>query len=92
MAKHDEVIGLGDLHVQLRILNRLMALQIKSTVGQQDLVKLLAGTGASNAEIADVLDTTAATVSTTLQRLKKKAAKSAAGSDEMSPKLLGPGQ
>jgi DNA-directed RNA polymerase specialized sigma24 family protein len=39
------------------------------------MVRLLSSSGASNAEIADVLDTTPGTVNTTLQRLKKKNAK-----------------
>jgi DNA-binding NarL/FixJ family response regulator len=58
--------------MQARITNRLLAAQLKATTGQQDLVRLLASTGASNQEIADVLDTTAATVATTLQRIKKR--------------------
>jgi DNA-binding CsgD family transcriptional regulator len=41
-------------------------------MSQQDMVKLLWSTGATSGEIADVLDTTAATVRTALQRLKKK--------------------
>ena len=68
-------IGFAELHTQLRITNRLLAAQLKVTTGQQEMVKLLAGTGATASEIADVLDTTSATVSTTIQRLKKKALK-----------------
>jgi len=68
-------IGFADLHTQLRISNRLLAAQLKATTGQQEMVKLLSSTGASAAEIADVLDTTSATVSTTIQRLKKKGSK-----------------
>jgi DNA-directed RNA polymerase specialized sigma24 family protein len=40
-----------------------------------DLVKLLATTGLTAREIADVLDTTAPTVAVTLQRLRQKKAK-----------------
>lgn len=77
MSKNrNENIGFPELHVQLRIMSRLLAAQLKATTGQQEMVKLLASTGASHAEIADVLDTTPATVSVTLQRLKKRAAKS----------------
>ena len=65
-------VGLADLLVQARITNRLLAAQLKATLGQQEMVRLLATTGASTAEIADVLNTTAATVSSTLQRLKKR--------------------
>jgi DNA-binding CsgD family transcriptional regulator len=63
--------GLPEIHTQLRIANRLAAAQLKQTMGQQELVRLLAGTGASNSEIADTLGTTAATVGVTLQRLRK---------------------
>jgi DNA-binding CsgD family transcriptional regulator len=73
--QRNDNIGFGDLHVQLRIMNRLLAAQLRVTTSQQEMVRLLASTGASNAEIADVLDTTAATVGTTIQRLKKKAAR-----------------
>lgn len=63
---------ISDLVMQARITNRLLAAQLKGTMGQQDLVALLAGTGASAQEIADVLNTTAATISATFQRLKRK--------------------
>lgn len=63
---------LDDLLTQMRITNRLLAAQLKSSMQQNQLIALLASTGATNAEIAAALDTTAATVATTLQRLKKK--------------------
>ncbi len=72
MAKE---IGFSELHTQLRIISRLLAAQLRATTGQQEMVRLLSGIGATNAEVADVLDTTAATVATTVQRLKKKGAK-----------------
>jgi DNA-binding CsgD family transcriptional regulator len=65
-------VGFAELHTQMRIANRLAAAQLKGTMGQMELVRLLAGTGASHAEIADVLDTSPATVNVTLQRLKKR--------------------
>ena len=65
-------VGFPELLTQLKILTRLMATQLKGTMGQQDLIGLLASTDATNQEIADVLDTSAATVATTLQRLKKR--------------------
>lgn len=68
-------IGFADLWTQMKITNRLLAAQLKGTMSQQDLVALLASTGATHQEIADVLDTTGATVATTLQRLKKKKVK-----------------
>jgi hypothetical protein len=78
MAKDD--VGLFDLVMQARITNRLLAAQLRATMSQQDMVRLLSSTGASHQEMADVLDTTAATVATTLQRLKKKALKKSASS------------
>jgi DNA-binding CsgD family transcriptional regulator len=72
---------LPEIHTQLRIANRLAVAQLRQTVGQQELVRLLAGTGASNLEIADALGTTPATVAVTLQRLKRKSAKDSAGDE-----------
>lgn len=68
-------IGFQQLYTQLRIISRLLAAQLKATTGQQEMVRLLITTGASHAEIADVLDTTVPTVATTVQRLKKRALK-----------------
>jgi len=72
MAKGD--VGFPELVMQMKITNRLLAAQLKATLSQQDMVRLLSSTGATNQEIANVLDTTPATVATTLQRLKKKEA------------------
>jgi len=71
-----EGIGFQEIHTQLRIANRLKAAELKSSLGQQEVVRLLAGTGATMAEIADILGTTAATVNTTFQRLKRRARRS----------------
>jgi DNA-binding CsgD family transcriptional regulator len=60
-----------DLLVQLKMLNRLTAAQLRDKFKQNEFVELLASTGASNQEIADVLDTTADVVKVTLHRLKK---------------------
>ena len=73
----NDTVGFPELHIQLKMITRLLAAQLKATAGQQEMVRLLSSSGASNAEIADVLDTTPATVNTTLQRLKKKNAKTA---------------
>lgn len=70
----DIAVGMGDLHVQMKITNKLLAAQLKEKIQQKDLVKLLMTTGASDQEIADVLGTTAGTVSMTKVRLKKGAA------------------
>jgi hypothetical protein len=64
--------GLAEIHTQLRIANRLSVAQLRTTIGQKELVRLLLGTGASSAEIADVLGTTPATVRVTTQRLKQE--------------------
>jgi DNA-binding NarL/FixJ family response regulator len=72
MAKDKADVGFSDLHTQLRIMSRLLAAQLRATTGQQEMVRLLMSTGATNAEIADVLDTTPATVATTIQRLRKR--------------------
>jgi DNA-binding CsgD family transcriptional regulator len=69
----DRSIGFSDVHTQIKITNKLLAAQLKERLQQQDLVQLLTGTGASDQDIADVLGTTAATVSATKVRLKKKA-------------------
>jgi hypothetical protein len=68
--------SMDDLLKQAKTTNRLLAVQLRSQMGQMELVKVLATTGLTAKEIADVLDTTAATVAVTLQRLRQKAGKS----------------
>lgn len=65
---------MDDLLKQAKTTNRLLAAQLKSQMSQMELVKLLATTGLTLREIADVLNTSAATVAVTLQRLRNKAA------------------
>jgi len=65
-------IGFAELHTQLRLTNRLLAAGLRDRLKQNELIGLLASTGASHQEIADVLDTTAPTVAVTLNRLRKK--------------------
>jgi len=72
MAK-STTIGFEHLYVQQKITNKLLAAQLKDKLKQVELVGLLATTGASDAEIADVLNTTAATVSVTKAKLRKRA-------------------
>lgn len=74
-----ENIGFPELHTQLRIGNRLKAAELKATLGQQELVRLLAGTGATHTEIADILGTTPATVANAVQRLKRRTKAAANG-------------
>jgi len=64
---------MDDLLKQAKTTNRLLAAQLKSQMSQMQLVKLLGTTGLTAKEIAEVLDTTPATVSVTLQRLRQKA-------------------
>jgi DNA-binding CsgD family transcriptional regulator len=71
--RRDASAGFPELLTQARITNRLLAAQLREIMSQQDLVRLLIGTGASNQDIADVLNTTPATVATTVQRLRRKA-------------------
>jgi DNA-directed RNA polymerase specialized sigma24 family protein len=66
---------LNDLLTQMRITNRLLAAGLKATMKQQDLIALLAGIGASAAEIAGVLDTTPGTVAVALHRARAKKTK-----------------
>ncbi len=70
--------NMDDLLKQAKTTNRLLAAQLKTQMSQMQLVKLLATTGLSAREIADVLDTTAATVAVTLQRLRQKSSKAPA--------------
>lgn len=65
-------VDISDLHLQLKIANRLLAAGLKEKMKQNQLISLLASTGASPTEIADVLDTTPATVSVALNRLKRQ--------------------
>jgi DNA-binding CsgD family transcriptional regulator len=71
----EKSVGFADLHTQMKITNKLLSAQLREKIGQQELIQLLSTTGATDGEIADVLGTTAGTVSTTRQRLKKKAKK-----------------
>jgi DNA-binding CsgD family transcriptional regulator len=66
---------MDDLLKQAKTTNRLLAAQLKSQMSQMDLVKLLATTGLTAREIAEVLNTSAPTVLVTLQRLRRKEGK-----------------
>lgn len=66
---------MDDLLKQAKTTNRLLAAQLKSQMGQMELVKLLSTTGLTAKEIGDVLNTSAPTVAVTLQRLRNKAGK-----------------
>lgn len=70
MAKAEAT--LSDLLVQLQIANRLSAVQLKSSMKQNEIIAILASTNATPKEIADVLDTSEGTVRSALNRLKAK--------------------
>jgi DNA-binding CsgD family transcriptional regulator len=63
---------MNDVLVQLKLISRIMGAQLRDKLKQNEIISLLDTTGASNQEIADMLDTTAATVSNARQRLKGK--------------------
>jgi len=66
----------ADLVIQQKISNRLLAAQLRSTMKQKDLIMLLAGTGASHSDIAEIVGTTAGTVQNALARTKKSGGES----------------
>ena len=73
-------VTIGDLLAEQKNTNRLLtanarllAVQLRTTMKQNDLAVLLAATGLSLAEVAAILGTTAATVSNALVRTRKKA-------------------
>jgi DNA-binding CsgD family transcriptional regulator len=63
---------LNDVLVQLKLISRIMGAQMRDKLKQNEIIALLDTTGASNQEIADMLDTTADAVRVTRGRLKKK--------------------
>ena len=64
----------GEVLTQLKIANRLLAAQLRrradAPLTQQDIVKLLSGTGATTQQIADILDTSSNTVRKAQIRLR----------------------
>lgn len=61
-----------ELLVQARITNRLLAAQLRYQMKQNELIELLYTTGATAKEIADVVNTSPATVTVTLARIRKR--------------------
>jgi DNA-binding CsgD family transcriptional regulator len=74
-SKNGAKAGLDDVLLQLKMTNRLLAQQLRRKAGetmtQQDIVKLLATTGASTQQLADILDTSSNTVRKAPMRLAK---------------------
>ena len=67
-------VGFEDLLVQMKITNKLLAAQLRFQMKQQDLIALLVNTGATIKEIAEIVNTTPATVTTSLVRARKSQA------------------
>lgn len=67
-------VGFEHLYTQLKVTNKLLAAQLRDKMKQVDMIDLLSTTGATDSEIADILNTTPATVSVTKAKLKKKRA------------------
>ena len=65
-------VGFHDLLVQMKITNMLLVAQLRSQMRQQELIALLGSTGATTKEIAEIVNTTPATVANALGRLKKQ--------------------
>lgn len=72
MSNREAFVGVSDLLLQMKITNRLLAAQLRTSMTQQDLVALLSTTDATAKEIAEIVNTTPATVKTALVRLRKK--------------------
>ena len=60
------------LLVQAKMTNALLAAQLSLHMTQQDIVGLLRGVGASPQQVAEVLGTSYASVSVSLNRLRKQ--------------------
>jgi DNA-binding MarR family transcriptional regulator len=56
----------------MKITNKLLAAQLRPQMKQQELIALLASTQATVREIAEIVHTTPATVTTALARLRKQ--------------------
>ena len=68
--------GSQEIVTQLRIANRLLAAQLRSSMKGNELIALLATTGATHQDIATILGTTPGTVGVALARKRRDAAKS----------------
>ena len=71
MAKSSPSIQ-EELVRQAKLTNRLLVLQLKTNLGQMELIDLLSDFGLSAREVGELLGTTPATVAVTLQRLKSR--------------------
>lgn len=78
-TKNGAAVGLEDVLTQQKITNRLLAQLLRRKSGeaitQQEIVKLLASSGATTQQLADILDTSPNTVRKAQLRLAKTAQK-----------------
>ena len=72
MANREPFVGVGDLLLQMKITNRLLAAQLRHTMSQQELISLLLEVGATAKEIALVVGTSEGTVKNAIVRLRKR--------------------
>jgi len=73
MTDDEKDAVLSRLLTQQVVTNRLLAAQLRLELTQAELILLLESTGATLGEIAQVLGTTAATVSNVFVRARKRA-------------------
>jgi DNA-binding CsgD family transcriptional regulator len=59
----------------MKITNKLLVAQLRSQMKQRELIALLGSTGATIKEIAEIVNTTPATVANALVRLKKQSSR-----------------
>lgn len=76
MLPKDREKDLAPVTRRLDALIRLIAVSLPKEINQTKKIEILSGTGLAPKEIADILGTTANTVSVTLAGLKKKTAES----------------
>lgn len=75
-------VGFADLHLQMRITNMLLAEQLRTRKTQAQLIELIATSGATVREIADIMGTTPATVQVALSRSRKRSGKPRSGGEQ----------
>ena len=82
--RREASVGFHDLLIQMKITNKLLAAQLRSQMKQQELIALLGTTGATTREIAEIVNTTPATVANALVRLKKQSNRSSTSLSDLS--------
>lgn len=62
---YDEVL------FQLKVTNRLIAAMLKQNMQQNEVISLLVDTGATHSQIANIVGTTRATVTSAIRRMEE---------------------